>query len=56
METFRISTGITVGLDKLKGGYVIVDSYRIDEHNKVVLKAREYEESAWCFCASGYFN
>lgn len=45
METFRISTGITVGLDKLKGGYVIVDSYRIDEHNKVVLKAREYEES-----------
>lgn len=46
METFRISTGITVGLDKLKGGYVIVDSYRIDEHNKVVLKAREYEESA----------
>ena len=46
METFRISTGVTVGLDKLKGGYVIVDSYRIDEHHKEVLKAREYEESA----------
>lgn len=46
METFRIpTTGLTVGLDKLKDGYVIVDSYPLDEHNKIVLKAREYEES-----------
>lgn len=46
METFRIPpTGITVGLDKLKDGYVIIDSYPLDEHNKIVLKAREYEES-----------
>lgn len=46
METFRIPpTGITLGLDKLKDGYVIVDSYPLDEHNKIVLKAREYEES-----------
>lgn len=41
----RISTGLTVGLDKLKDGYVIVDSYPLDEHNKTVLIAREYEES-----------
>lgn len=41
----RISTGLTVGLDKLKDGYVIVDSYPLDEHNKIVLIAREYEES-----------
>ena len=46
METFRIPpTGLTVGLDKLKDGYVIIDSYPLDEHNKIVLKAREYEES-----------
>lgn len=46
MEAFRIpSTGLTVGLDKLKDGYVIVDSYPLDEHNKIVLIAREYEES-----------
>lgn len=46
METFRIPpTGITLGLDKLKDGYVIIDSYPLDEHNKIVLKAREYEES-----------
>ena len=46
MGAFRIpSTGLTVGLDKLKDGYVIVDSYPLDEHNKIVLKAREYEES-----------
>ena len=36
-------TGITVGVDKLRDGYVIVDSYRIDEHHKEVLKARGYE-------------
>lgn len=36
-------TGITVGVDKLRDGYVIVDSYRIDEHHKEVLKARRYE-------------
>ena len=35
-------TGITVGVDKLRNGYVIVDSYRIDEHHKEVLKARKY--------------
>lgn len=46
MEAFRIPpTGLTVGLDKLKDGYVIVDSYPLDEHNKIVLIAREYEES-----------
>lgn len=46
MEAFRIaSTGLTVGVDKLKDGYVIVDSYPLDEHNKIVLIAREYEES-----------
>jgi hypothetical protein len=46
MGAFRIpSTGLTVGLDKLKDGYVIIDSYPLDEHNKIVLKAREYEES-----------
>lgn len=46
MEAFRIPpTGLTVGLDKLKDGYVIIDSYPLDEHNKIVLKAREYEES-----------
>lgn len=46
METFRIPpTGITLGLDKLKDGYVIVDSYLIDEHQKNILKARKYEES-----------
>lgn len=46
METFSIpTTGLTVGLDKLKDGYVIVDSYPLDEHNKIVLKAREYKES-----------
>ena len=46
METFKIPpTGLTVGVDKLRDGYVIVGSYPIDEHNKAILKAREYEES-----------
>lgn len=46
MSVFRIpSTGLTVGLDKLKDGYVIVDSYPLDEHQKNMLIAREYEES-----------
>lgn len=39
-------TGITVGVDKLRDGYVIVDSYRIDEHHKEVLKARKYRIGA----------
>lgn len=44
MEAFRIPpTGITLGVDKLKDGYVIVDSYLLDEHNKNILKARKYE-------------
>lgn len=43
MRTFRIpSTGLVVGLDKLRDGYVIVGSYSIDEHHKQILKAREY--------------
>lgn len=47
METFRIpSTGLVVGLDKLKGDYVIVDSYPIDEHHKQILKARRYRPGA----------
>lgn len=46
MEAFRIPpTGITLGVDKLKDGYVIVDSYLLDEHQKNILKARKYEES-----------
>lgn len=46
MEAFRIPpTGLTVGLDKLKDGYVIVDSYPVDEHNKNILKARKYTVS-----------
>lgn len=46
MGAFRIpTTGLTVGLDKLKDGYVIVDSYPLDEHQKNMLIAREYEES-----------
>ena len=46
MEAFRIPpTGLTVGLDKLKDGYVIVDSYLIDEHQKNILKARKYTVS-----------
>ena len=46
MGAFRIpSTGLTVGLDKLKDGYVILDSYPLDEHQKNMLIAREYEES-----------
>lgn len=45
MNSYRTSIGLTVGLDKLKDGYVIVDSYLLDEHNKIVLIAREYEES-----------
>jgi hypothetical protein len=46
METFRIPpTGITVGLDKLKDGYVILDSQSVDEHNKNILKARKYTVS-----------
>lgn len=46
METFRIPpTGITVGLDKLKDGYVILDSQSVDEHQKNILKARKYTVS-----------
>ena len=46
MEAFRIPpTGITLGVDKLKDGYVIGDSYLLDEHQKNILKARKYEES-----------
>lgn len=46
MRTFRIpSTGLVVGLDKLREGYVIVGSYSIDEHHKQILKARKYEPS-----------
>ena len=45
MSAFRIPpTGITVGVDKLKDGYVILDSYPLDEHQKNMLIAREYEE------------
>lgn len=36
-------TGLTVGLDKLKDGYVIIDSYPLDEHQKNMLVARKYE-------------
>ena len=44
METFRIPpTGLVVGTDKLKGDYVIVGSYSIDEHHKKILKARRYK-------------
>lgn len=44
METFKIpATGLTLGTDKLRDGYVIVGSYPIDEHNKAILKARRYE-------------
>lgn len=44
MEAFRIPpTGITLGVDKLKDGYVLLDSQSIDEHNKNILKARKYE-------------
>lgn len=44
MRSFRIpSTGLVVGIDKLREGYVIVGSYSIDEHHKEILKAREYE-------------
>lgn len=44
MSAFRIpSTGLTVGLDKLKDGYVILDSYPLDEHQKNMLIARKYE-------------
>lgn len=46
MSAFSIPpTGITVGVDKLKDGYVILDSYPLDEHQKNMLIAREYEES-----------
>lgn len=46
MSAFKIPpTGITVGVDKLKDGYVILDSYPLDEHQKNMLIAREYEES-----------
>lgn len=46
MEAFEIPpTGLTVGVDRLRDGYVIVGSRRIDEHHKEILKAREYEES-----------
>lgn len=45
MSALRIPpTGITVGVDKLKDGYVILDSYPLDEHQKNMLIAREYEE------------
>lgn len=51
METFKIpATGLTVGVDKLRDGYVIVGSYPIDEHNKAILKARRYEVRT-----AGYF-
>ena len=47
MRSFRIpSTGLVVGLDKLKGDYVIVGSYSIDEHHKQILKARRYRTGA----------
>ena len=39
-------TGLTVGVDKLRDGYVIVGSRRIDKHHKEILKARRYEVSA----------
>lgn len=43
MEAFRIPpTGLTVGVDRLRDGYVIVGSRRIDEHHKEILKARKY--------------
>lgn len=46
MRSFKIpSTGLVVGLDKLREDYVIVDSYSIDEHHKQILKARRYEVS-----------
>lgn len=46
MSAFRIPpTGLTLGVDKLKDGYVIIDSYLIDEHQKNILKARKYTES-----------
>lgn len=44
MSTFSVpATGLTVGLDKLKDGYVIIDSYPLDEHQKNMLVARKYE-------------
>lgn len=44
MSAFRIPpTGITVGVDKLKDGYVILDSYLLDEHQRNMLIARKYE-------------
>lgn len=47
MEPFRIpSTGLVVGLDKLREGYAIVGSYSIDEHHKEILKARRYRIGA----------
>lgn len=47
MEPFRIpSTGLVVGLDKLREDYVIVGSYSIDEHHKEILKARRYRIGA----------
>ena len=43
MEAFRIPpTGLTVGVDRLRAGYVIVGSRRVDEHHKEILKARKY--------------
>lgn len=46
MRSFKIpSTGLVVGLDKLREDCVIVGSYSIDEHNKEVLRARKYEVS-----------
>lgn len=47
MEAFRIPpTGLTVGVDRLRDGYVIVGSRRIDEHHKEILKARKYRIGA----------
>lgn len=57
MSTFSVpATGLTVGLDRLKDGYVIIDSYPLDEHQKNMLIAREYEEStAGVFVRPGTF-
>lgn len=47
MEPFKIPpTGLVVGIDKLKDGYVILDSQSVDEHHKKILKARRYRIGA----------
>ena len=47
MKAFEIPpTGLTVGVEKLRAGYVIVGSRRIDEHHKEILKARKYRIGA----------